>query len=111
MATGNKIKIKVKNKNLEDSIIRKNAVFTKEEEIFIIEQFAILKSPTAVKRAFIRKYKDSKKYHWLMNLKPTQFQRVNARFIKNEISKSFRSISISEFTKNNPEKMANLGCK
>ena len=123
MASENKIKIskrRPKNKKSTDSKSLLDSLFAEEVKDFIIEQFAnpkIQKYPTkvkqnqAVKRAFIRKFKDSKKHYWLMNLKPTQFQWVFDKFIKNEISKSCRTISISGFTKNNSEKIANLGCK
>ena len=44
-----------------------NATFTKEQEIYIIEQFSILKSPTAVKRQFLAKYREVLRFKKVKN--------------------------------------------
>ena len=103
MASENKIKIskrRPKNKKSTDSKSLLDSLFAEEVKDFIIEQFAnpkIQKYPTkvkqnqAVKRAFIRKFKDSKKYKWPMNMKPANFREAHDIFIKNKNSKSSRS--------------------
>ena len=96
MASENKIKIsKCRPKNKKSK-----SLFAEEVQDFIIEEYAnpkIQKYPTkvkqnqAVKRAFIRKFKDSKKYKWPMNMKPANFREAHDIFIKNKNSKSSRS--------------------
>ena len=67
---------------------RANSPFTKDEEIFIVEQFAILKSEKAVKRAFIKRFKGEKNSRWLWKLNPTSFTRVYERFKANGVGQS-----------------------
>ena len=59
---------------------QKNSVFTREQEIFIVEQFVLLKSATKVKRAFTKKFKESVNSRWLWKLKPCRFKEVYQRF-------------------------------
>ena len=59
---------------------RKNSLFTKEQEIFIVEEFARNPSPKAVKNAFTRKYKSEINFRVLSNIQVNQFIRVRDRF-------------------------------
>ena len=67
---------------------RKNSVFTTEQEVFIVEQFAILSSPKSVKTAFIRKFRTSKNVKDLYKIQPHQFKEVYDRFKKNGVAHS-----------------------
>ena len=62
---------------------RKNAIFTKDQEIFIVEQFVTHKFPSKVKREFRKKYGQSK---WLANLALHRFTEVYNRFHENGLS-------------------------
>ena len=82
---------------------QKNATFTKTEEIFIVEQFSKLKSPKAVKNAFVKKFKGEKNSRWLWKLRPQRFTEVYERFKANGIAtpdRSHRGID-----KNDPSKV------
>ena len=63
---------------------RKDAIFSAEQEVFIVESFVTLKSPVKVKRAFKLKFGDSK---WLRKLKDHRFTEVYQRFKDNGLSK------------------------
>ena len=58
---------------------RRDSVFTKEEEIFIIKQFNCGLGPIEVKRAFRKQFGMSRQ---LQKLQPFQFKRVFGRFFK-----------------------------
>ena len=65
---------------------RSNSAFTKDQEIFIVEEFARNPSPKAVKNAFTKKYRDELGTFVLSKIKPKAFSRVNDRFKKNGIA-------------------------
>ena len=65
-----------------------NSTFTVQQEVFIVEKFAELKSPKLVKNAFVKEFKDSVSSKWLWKIKPDKFQRVYDRFKKNGFAKS-----------------------
>lgn len=65
---------------------RKNSTFTTDQEVFIVEQFAILGSPKAVKTAFIKKYRTSTNVKTLYKIQPNQFKSVYDRFRKHGIA-------------------------
>ena len=62
---------------------KENSVFTKEEEVFIVEQFVHLKSPTLVKRAFRKQYGMTRR---LQEIHVKRFSEVYQRFQKNGLS-------------------------
>ena len=66
---------------------RKDSTFTSDQETFIIEQFAVLRSPKAVKTAFIKKYRTTQNVKQLYKLQLVQFQRVYDRFKKNGVAR------------------------
>ena len=82
-----------------------NSTFTKDQEIFIIEQFSIFKSPTAVKRRFLAKFRDTLNFNWLKSLQPKNFQRVYDRFLNNGIASTPHSQHIRGVEKTDPEKI------
>ena len=59
---------------------RADSTFTIEQETYIVEQFAILRSDIKVKRAFQKKFKNEKK-KW-RNLSPRTFKKVYEGFQK-----------------------------
>ena len=65
--------------------------FNKEEQVFIVEQFVLTKSPTSVKRAFRVKFKDSRSAIEVSRISLTAFSRVYEKFQKNGIKESFNS--------------------
>ena len=67
---------------------RKNSTFTTEQEVFIVEQFAILGSPKAVKTAFIRKFRTSTNVKNLYKIQAHHFKEVYDRFKKNGVATS-----------------------
>ena len=70
---------------------RSDSTFTKEQEIVIIQLYAQFKSPTAVKIQFIAKYRKTLNLNWLKKLQPSQFRKVQKRFLDNGISKASHS--------------------
>ena len=68
--------------------VRSNSPFNQKEEEFIVESFINLKSPSAVKRSFFKKFGADHKKRWLLNLQTNQFQRVYQRFKDNGIAKT-----------------------
>ena len=65
---------------------RTNSVFTKAQEIFIVQEFGKNPSPTAVKNAFTKKFKNEINFRVLSAIKLYQFTRVRDRFLKNGIA-------------------------
>lgn len=74
---------------------QKNSPFSVEEEAFIVETFAVLRSPKSVKNAFIKKFKTSENWTsrqlWKMDAKA--FKRVFEKFQKNGIASANASNS------------------
>ena len=79
--------------------------FSKEEECFILGQFASLKSPTAVKRAFVKQFKGTRSYRELQKIQLVQFQRVFDRFQANGIAKAANGGRARGVDKTYPEKI------
>ena len=63
---------------------RANAVFTSEQEVFIVEKFVELKCPVLVKRAFQKKYGNTNQ---IRKIKNCRFAEVYQRFKENGLSK------------------------
>ena len=63
-----------------------NSPFTLEQEKFIVEKFTDFRSPTVVRRAFIKEYKKFESHRKLQKLHPTTFLNVFKRFQHNEIA-------------------------
>ena len=79
--------------------------FTKDEECFILGQFAINKSPTAVRRAFVRQFKDTRTTREFQTLKPHHFRRVYDRFQANGIANAPNSEHERGVDKTDPAKV------
>ena len=89
---------------------KKDSTFDSEQETFIIEQFVILRSPKAVKTAFIKKYRTSQNVKQLYKLQLTQFQRVYDRFKKNGVARSNESPRVVKGTNRaDPGKTESIG--
>ena len=84
---------------------RKNSTFTKTEEIFIVEQFAKLKSPKAVKNAFVKQFKGEKNSRWLWKLRPQRFTEIYERFKANGIQTANHSKQVRGVVNTDPAKV------
>ena len=65
---------------------RSNSVFTNEQEIFIVEEFARNPSPKGVKNAFLKKYRSQMGPATISKISPKSFVCVRDRFQKNGIA-------------------------
>ena len=65
---------------------RSNSVFTNEQEIFIIQEFARNPSPQGVKNAFLKKNRSQMGPATISKISPKSFVRVRDRFQKNGIA-------------------------
>ena len=63
--------------------------FNKEEQVFIVKQFVLTKSPIFVKRAFRVMFKDSRTAVEVSRISLSAFSRVYEKFQKNGIKESF----------------------
>ena len=89
---------------------RQNSTFTVEQEVFIVEQFAILKSPKAVKNAFVKKYKGAENSRKLWKLHLSAFQRVYDRFKQNGVSPSKENPTYQrDVDRTDPQKIVKIG--
>ena len=86
----------------------KSSPFSKAEEIFIVEQFAILESPIKVKRAFRLKFKNTRSTREITGIHLYSFTRIRDLFMKNGVAKSSHSQHVRGVDKTDPDKVKRI---